>query len=604
MNCTAAALECAMSLCAPEEPEPVPVPLPLYVSMPVIVVLVLASGLFSGLTLGLMGLDVIGLKIVMKGDNKELAKCAERIAPIRAKGNMLLCTLLLGNVSVNSALAILSADIFDGTLGFIMSTAVIVIFGEILPQAFCSRYGLQVGARTVYITRFLICLFYILTKPMSMVLDCLLGHEVGTVHSRTELIEMLKLQISMGACNAEEGELAKQVAEGALSFRDKLVHEVMTPLEDAYMLNSETRLGFDTIREIFETGFSRIPVYGRDKHDYRGLLYTKDLMLADPEDEMLIGDFINIFSRKVETFFKDTKLVEVLTVFKKGGTHMGIVRSVNTEDSTEPRFEVVGVLTLEDVVEEILQDEIVDETDVYVDVDNRVRVGDGRHARKLNLGVFNPVWRRRGDYLGAEEISAIGAHLSRLAFGEGAPSEDLSLSNRAIEWLVITSDVRSLERTTPLGNTDPDASDWLYRAGEESDKCTLVLQGKLAARVGREAFRSESGAFSLLGLHALRAEPFRPDFGAFLATKTVRVLYIRKEQFAHARILDKDPDQLERSIHSFAAGNSAQVSRTAAKELAKDDPELAFQRVHSLSESARSWQWQDGKIPATTNASL
>lgn len=215
---------------------------------------------------------------------------------------------------------------------------------------------------------------YILTKPMSLMLDWVLGREVGTIHSRTELMEMLKLQISLGAVDAAEGEMAKQVAEGALCFRDKKVEDVMTPLEDAYMLSTDVRLGYDVIREIFETGYSRVPVFGRDKHDYRGLLYTKDLMLADPEDEMKLGDFIQIFQRKVETFFKSTKLVEVLSIFKKGGTHMGLVRVPNTTDSMNPHFEVVGVLTLEDVVEEILQDDIVDETDVFVDVDNQVKV--------------------------------------------------------------------------------------------------------------------------------------------------------------------------------------------------------------------------------------
>eukprot|EP00438_Fugacium_kawagutii_P009977 Skav234396 [mRNA] locus=scaffold873:161498:169199:- [translate_table: standard] len=66
-------------------------PLPLWASLPIIAFLVLLSGLFSGLTLGLMGLDVIGLQIVQKGDDKELARCAEKIAPIRESGNQLLC---------------------------------------------------------------------------------------------------------------------------------------------------------------------------------------------------------------------------------------------------------------------------------------------------------------------------------------------------------------------------------------------------------------------------------------------------------------------------------------------------------------------------------
>ncbi|CAE7262250.1 cnnm4 [Symbiodinium natans] len=280
--------------CGEDASEPV---LPLFATLPMIAFLVALSGLFSGLTLGLMGLDVIGLQIVQKGENKELARCAAKIAPIRESGNQLLCTLLLGNVAVNSALSILTADIANGIVGFLVSTALIVTFGEILPQAACSRYALQVGARTVPIVKFLMILFFIVTKPMSLALDWLLGQEVGTIHSRTELMEMLKLQISLGAVDAEEGKIAQQVAEGALSFRDKQVGDIMTPLEDAYFLNSDTKLGYDAIREIFETGFSfsssgrnvsqratdvsnhfqgRIPIYGRDKHDYRGLLYTKD----------------------------------------------------------------------------------------------------------------------------------------------------------------------------------------------------------------------------------------------------------------------------------------------------------------------------------------
>merc|ERR1719469_1453993 len=210
----------------------------------------------------------------------------------------------------------------------------------------------------------------------------------------------------------------------------------MTPLDDAYMLSQDQRLDYETIRQIFETGDSRVPVYGLDKNDFKGLLYTKDLMLADPEDEMKLGDFIHIFQRKVETFFKHTKLVEVLTIFKKGGTHMGLVRVPNTKETTDSYFEVVGVLTLEDVVEEILQDEIVDETDVYVDVDKGVRVADGRNKRELNLGIFNPIWRNRKEGLEREEVAAISKHLVLTAFGHSSQKgTDLELSPRATEYL-------------------------------------------------------------------------------------------------------------------------------------------------------------------------
>lgn len=70
------------------------------------------------------------------------AQYARKIAPIRANGNLLLCTLLLGNVAVNALLSILLADIAGGLIGFLVSTAVITIFGEIVPQSTCSRYAL------------------------------------------------------------------------------------------------------------------------------------------------------------------------------------------------------------------------------------------------------------------------------------------------------------------------------------------------------------------------------------------------------------------------------------------------------------------------------
>ncbi|CAK9069212.1 unnamed protein product [Durusdinium trenchii] len=528
--------------CEVEEVEPI---LPFYASLPIIAFLVMLSGLFSGLTLGLMGLDVIGLQIVQKGDDKELARCAERIAPIRESGNQLLCTLLLGNVAVNSALSILTADIASGLIGFLVSTALIVVFGEILPQAACSRYALQVGARTVPIVKFLMILFFIITKPMSIILDWMLGREVGTIHSRTELMEMLKLQISLGAVSAEEGKIAQQVAEGALSFRDKQVGDIMTPLEDAYFLSSRTKLGYDAIREIFETGYSRIPIYGMDKHDYRGLLYTKDLMLADPEDEMKVGDFIQIFNRKVETFFEETKLVQCLNAFKKGGTHMGLVRKAITTVDTNPRFEIVGVLTLEDIVEEIIQEEIVDETDVYVDVDRRLKIG-GRDTTNFNLGVFNPIWRSRGDKLSREEVNAISAHLMRTAFKSGG---EYSLKYDTITWLVGEADVQNLTRHAPTG-LDPADTDWIYRRGEVTHRCTLILQGRLGAIVGHESFHTDNGAFTLLARDALLPKPFKPDFDAYLSTPKVRVLSIKKDLFRRACDLDKDSTTLEAALKS------------------------------------------------------
>jgi hypothetical protein len=123
-------------LCASENGWIAAIPFALQIIL--IIVLISLSALFSGLTLGLMSLDKTGLQIVMGGDDPTAAAYAKAIYPIREDGNLLLCTLLLGNVAVNALLSILLAEYAGGIVGLFSSTFLIVIFGEILPQAFVS----------------------------------------------------------------------------------------------------------------------------------------------------------------------------------------------------------------------------------------------------------------------------------------------------------------------------------------------------------------------------------------------------------------------------------------------------------------------------------
>lgn len=120
--------------------------MPLAVSIILIILLISFSALFSGLTLGLMSLDKTGLEIVMSGDDPVQAEYARKIYPIRKDGNLLLCTLLLGNVAVNALLSILLSEYAGGLVGLISSTMLIVIFGEIVPQALVG-YGAGVFLR-------------------------------------------------------------------------------------------------------------------------------------------------------------------------------------------------------------------------------------------------------------------------------------------------------------------------------------------------------------------------------------------------------------------------------------------------------------------------
>ena len=166
--------------------------LPLPLAIIFVICLIFLSACFSGLNLGLMSLNLTEIKIVISCGSKWEKRCARIIHPIRKHGNYLLCTLLLGNVLVNSAFTILLDDLTSGAVAVAASTIVIVIFGEIIPQAICNRYGLFVGAITIPLTIFSMIITFPLSFPISKILDCILGEELGTNYKREELLELVK----------------------------------------------------------------------------------------------------------------------------------------------------------------------------------------------------------------------------------------------------------------------------------------------------------------------------------------------------------------------------------------------------------------------------
>lgn len=498
------------------------------------------SALFSGLTLALMGLDTTGLEIVMSGDDPRLSRAAAKIYPVRKNGNLLLCTLLLGNVSVNTLLGILMADITSGTVGFITSTALIVIFGEIIPQATFSRYALQVGEKVIPLMKVIIALFYILAKPLAFCLDKLLGHELGTIYSKAEMSKLLEIHMNAGQLNKDEG----QAMKGALKYQDMTVQQVYTPLEKTFMINVDDRLNFETMATIFKTGYSRIPVYENDVSNVVGLLFVKDLIFVNPVDETPVRNFVEIFGRGAHVVWADDKLGEVLAFLKKGHCHMAIVRDINKGDGTgDPVYEVKGIITLEDIIEVILGDQILDETDAWVDVQHTTKVSRGADFDWARLRLLDA--KIVDQTLSEDEVRAVSAHLSSNfngIFGR--------LSQKQLARMIAATPVKEIDKSVKeVYEFLP--SKLMYEKEVPSDICTLILSGKVTVISGKDNFRSDVSSWSLLAPRALTDELYAPDFSAYVSSGPCRCLQFTKDIF-HAAVAATDLEVMPKdtSTHS------------------------------------------------------
>ena len=340
-------------------------------------------------------------------------------------------------------------------------------------------------------------------------------------------MKLLAIHVQHGAIEKEHGD----VVQGALNYKEMKVGEVMTPLEDVFMLSKHARLDFKVVRDIFQQGFSRIPVYGQSREDILGLLLVKDLIFIDPEDATPVENFIKVFGRATQFVWEDQKLDEVLKEFKKGQGHMAIVKNVDNSGPGDPRYVMKGIITLEDIVEEILGDEIVDETDVFVDVDNRVKVDraqfDYSRLRLLDSQLVS-------ESLDAAELNAIAAHLRANVTPFAEKTKDLS--NAEVRAIINRSSVLELARKAPEG-VPPLPDDVLYRRGKTSTFCTLVLSGKLVVLAGKDAFRAEAGPWTVLGAEALNVPEgdYIPDFTAYIESDHVRVVRVPLKEIEDAR---------------------------------------------------------------------
>ena len=203
--------------------------------------------------------------------------------------------------------------------------------------------------------------------PTAKLLDWLLGEDHGTFYKKAGLKTLVTLHRTLGQTSEERlSEDEVTIISAVLDLKQKPVGSIMTPMNDVFTMSANTVLDEQMMDTILSAGYSRIPIYHPDNpRNFIGMLLVKILITYDPEDSLCVRDFA--LATLPETSPK-TSCLDIVNFFQEGKSHMVLVSDFPGES-----YGALGVVTLEDVIEELIGEEIIDESDVFVDVHKAVR---------------------------------------------------------------------------------------------------------------------------------------------------------------------------------------------------------------------------------------
>ncbi|MBL4604422.1 MAG: gliding motility-associated protein GldE, partial [Flavobacteriaceae bacterium] len=247
----------------------------------------------------------------------------------------------------------------------VLITFLILLFGEVLPKVYASRKSLRFSNFMVKPIRFL----NVLLTPLSYPLINLTGpieKRLGNKNSNFS-VETLSQALELTS-DAETTKDEQKILEGIVSFGSTETVQIMKPRIDIFALSNEETYEV-VLKKILKNGYSRNPVYKDSIDNIIGVLYAKDLLAHLDEKQFKWQELLR------EPFFvpENKKLDDLLGEFRERKTHLAIV--VDEYGGTS------GIVTLEDVIEEIvgdIKDEFDDDDLTYSKIDANNYIFDGK----------------------------------------------------------------------------------------------------------------------------------------------------------------------------------------------------------------------------------
>lgn len=275
---------------------------------------------------------------------------AKKLLPLRRNAHLTLAAILLTNVAAASMTPLVIDSRLNGLMAVLISTLMLTVFSEIMPQALFVRNAVTTCGRLHWLLVGMIVVTYPIAKPIQLLLDKLFGTARQNLHSRHELGLLINEHLGKKESELDEDEI--EIIKGALQLSEKRVHSIMMPIRQVAWLKPTDVIDDVLIDEIKATGHSRIPIFNAAKTICFGVLLVKELVDVDFDENPPRVDELRL--HPTQTVGSMTALDTMFRKFIAAQSHL---IPVERDDK------IVGIVTIEDLVEEIVGHEIHDETD-------------------------------------------------------------------------------------------------------------------------------------------------------------------------------------------------------------------------------------------------
>ena len=356
---------------------------PLAIGIFALLVLLIFSALISGSEVAFFSLS----KADLEDNSSNISSKKQLVIDQLERPKKLLATILIANNFINILIVLLFAYLgefffsaleptFRFLLEVVLVTFLILLFGEVLPKIYASRYALRFASFIVFPIKILNSLLTFLSIPL-MNLTTIVEKRLSRKKSEFS-VETLSQALDLTSEEATTKEEQK-ILKGIVTFGNTETVHVMCPRMDLFALSDDEDIT-EVVKKIVKNGHSRIPVYHENIDDIVGILYTKDLL---PHLHKKTYQWKKIL-RSPFYVPENKKLDDLLKDFQEMKNHLAIV--VDEYGGTS------GIVTLEDVIEEIvgdISDEFDDDDLIYSKLDQNNYVFEGKIALKDFYKVLN-----------------------------------------------------------------------------------------------------------------------------------------------------------------------------------------------------------------------